>query len=57
MFLVGMVIGLCFFLGFGFMIDLLLRYLLLVGNILFGIVFSLGSIMGFVLGGVFIEKI
>lgn len=39
------------------MTDLLPRHLLPAGNILSGIAFSLGSIMGPVLGGVFIEKI
>ena len=38
------------------MTDLLPRHLLPAGNILSGIAFSLGSIMGPVLGGVFIEK-
>ncbi|MBZ4224005.1 MFS transporter [Bacillus wiedmannii] len=57
MLLAGMVIGSCFSLGLGFMTDLLPRHLLPAGNILSGIAFSLGSIMGPVLGGVFIEKI
>ena len=56
MLLAGMVIGSCFSLGLGFMTDLLPRHLLPAGNILSGIAFSLGSIMGPVLGGVFIEK-
>ena len=38
------------------MTDLLPRHLLPAGNILAGIAFSLGSILGPVLGGVFIEK-
>ncbi len=38
------------------MTDLLPRHLLPAGNILSGIAFSLGSILGPVLGGVFIEK-
>ena len=56
MLLAGMVIGSCFSLGLGFMTDLLPRHLLPAGNILSGIAFSLGSILGPVLGGVFIEK-
>lgn len=39
------------------MTDLLPRHLLPAGNILSGIAFSIGSIMGPVLGGIFIEKI
>ncbi|MBL3199574.1 MFS transporter, partial [Klebsiella pneumoniae] len=50
MLLAGMVIGSCFSLGLGFMTDLLPRHLLPAGNILSGIAFSLGSIMGPVLG-------
>ena len=57
MLLAGMVIGSCFALGLGFMTDLLPRHLLPVGNILAGIAFSVGSIIGPVLGGLFIEKI
>ena len=57
MLLAGMVIGSCFSLGLGFMTDLLPRHLLPAGNILSGISFSIGSIMGPVLGGIFIEKI
>ncbi|PFA14583.1 MFS transporter [Bacillus cereus] len=57
MLLAGMVIGSCFSLGLGFMTDLLPRHLLPAGNILSGIAFSIGSIMGPVLGGIFIEKI
>ncbi|MGH1049502.1 MFS transporter [Bacillus cytotoxicus] len=57
MLLVGMVIGSCFSLGLGFMTDLLPRHLLPAGNILSGIAFSIGSILGPVLGGVFIERI
>ncbi|MDZ5610095.1 MFS transporter [Bacillus pseudomycoides] len=57
MLLAGMVIGSCFSLGLGFMTDLLPRHLLPAGNILSGIAFSIGSILGPVLGGIFIEKI
>ncbi|MBC6971165.1 MFS transporter [Bacillus sp. Xin] len=57
MLLAGMVIGSCFSLGLGFMTDLLPRHLLPAGNILSGIAFSIGSIIGPVLGGIFIEKI
>ncbi|MDM5155487.1 MFS transporter [Bacillus sp. DX1.1] len=57
MLVAGMVIGSCFSLGLGFMADLLPRHLLPAGNILSGIAFSIGSIIGPVLGGVFIEKI
>lgn len=53
----GMVIGSCFSLGLGYMTDLLPRHLLPAGNILCGIAFSVGSITGPVLGGLFIEKI
>ncbi|CAM4276897.1 MFS transporter [Bacillus manliponensis] len=57
MFFAGMVIGSCFSLGLGFMTDLLPRHLLPAGNILAGIAFSIGSIIGPVLGGLFIERI
>ncbi|MFD0770149.1 MFS transporter [Bacillus sp. CGMCC 1.60114] len=53
----GMVIGSCFSLGLGYMTDLLPKHLLPAGNILCGIAFSIGSISGPVLGGLFIEKI
>ncbi|ENQ3106185.1 Predicted arabinose efflux permease, MFS family [Bacillus sp. 491mf] len=57
MLLAGMVIGSCFSLGLGYMTDLLSKHLLPAGNILCGIAFSIGSITGPVLGGLFIENI
>ncbi|MBO9129194.1 MFS transporter [Bacillus sp. 165] len=53
----GMVVGSCFSLGLGYMTDLVPKYLLPAGNILCGIAFSLGSIVGPIIGGIFIQTI
>lgn len=53
--LAGMFVGSLFSLGISFMTDLLPKSLLPAGNIMCGISFSLGSIIGPYLGGVFIE--
>lgn len=53
----GMIVGSTFSMGLGFMTDLLPKYLLPAGNILCGIAFSLGSIIGPVFGGIFIENV
>jgi MFS family permease len=57
MLLSGMVVGSCFSLGLGYMTDLLPKYLLPAGNILCGIAFSIGSIIGPVVGGIFIQTV
>ncbi|RCW62993.1 MFS transporter [Saliterribacillus persicus] len=51
----GLCIGSLYSLGVSFMTDLLPRTLLPAGNILCGIAFSLGSISGPYLGGIFLE--
>ncbi|MUV37782.1 putative MFS-type transporter YfkF [Lentibacillus sp. JNUCC-1] len=51
----GMAVGSTFSLGIAYMTDLLPRALLPAGNILVGVCFSLGSIIGPFLGGLFIE--
>jgi MFS family permease len=53
----GMIVGSTFSMGLGFMTDLLPKYLLPAGNILCGITFSMGSIIGPIFGGIFIEHI
>ncbi|WP_226035367.1 MFS transporter [Aquibacillus saliphilus] len=53
--LAGMCLGSLFSLGISYMADLLPRALLPAGNIMCGIAFSLGSITGPYLGGLFIE--
>ena len=54
-FIAGMIVGSTFSLGISYMTDLLPTYLLPAGNIICGIVFSLGSISGPFLGGLAIE--
>lgn len=51
----GMLVGSLFSLGISYMTDLLPRNLLPTGNILCGIAFSLGSIIGPFIGGAFIQ--
>lgn len=51
----GMLVGSLFSLGMSYMTDLLPNSLLPAGNILLGIVFSLGSISGPFFGGLFIQ--
>lgn len=53
--LAGMFVGSLFSLGMSYMTDLLPSYLLPAGNILLGIVFSIGSISGPFFGGLFIQ--
>lgn len=53
--LAGMLVGSIFSLGLSYMTDLLPKGLLPAGNILCGIAFSLGSILGPLIGGVVIE--
>ncbi|MEI5908586.1 MFS transporter [Bacillus spongiae] len=54
-FVAGMAVGSTFSLGITFMTDLLPKSLLPAGNIMCGILFSLGSISGPILGGITIE--
>lgn len=51
----GMLVGSLFSLGISFMTDILPPHLLPAGNILCGIAFSLGSISGPYLGGLFVD--
>lgn len=51
----GMFVGSLFSLGISYMTDLLPIYLLPAGNILVGIFFSIGSIAGPLLGGVYLQ--
>jgi MFS family permease len=51
----GMLVGSIFSLGISYMTDLLPKSLLPAGNIMCGIAFSIGSILGPLLGGVFID--
>src|SRR5690625_284652 len=53
--LAGMFVGSLFSLGISFMVDLLPKPLLPAGNLMIGIAFSLGSIGGPLIGGVFIQ--
>ncbi|MFD3449813.1 MFS transporter [Microbacteriaceae bacterium 4G12] len=54
-FVSGMIVGSSFGLGLGYMADLLPKYLLPAGNIICGIAFSFGSIIGPIFGGIFIQ--
>ena len=54
-FIAGMIVGSTFSLGISYMTDLLPTYLLPAGNIICGIVFSLGSISGPFFGGLAIQ--
>ncbi|MEH7181288.1 MFS transporter [Neobacillus vireti] len=51
----GMVVGSTFSLGISYMTDLVPRNLLATGNLLCGIFFSLGSLSGPIIGGLFIQ--
>jgi MFS family permease len=51
----GMVVGSTFSLGISYMTDLVPRNLLPTGNLLCGIFYSLGSLSGPILGGLFIK--
>ncbi|WP_342041945.1 MFS transporter [Bacillus sp. OTU2372] len=51
----GMVVGSTFSLGISFMTDLVPRYLLPTGNLLCGISYSVGSLSGPIIGGLFIK--
>lgn len=53
--LAGMFVGSLFSLGISFMVDLLPKSLLPAGNLMIGISFSLGSISGPLIGGLFIQ--
>ncbi|WP_121604724.1 MFS transporter [Virgibacillus sp. Bac332] len=55
--LAGMCVGSLFSLGISYMTDLLPGKLLPAGNLMVGIMFSLGSISGPFIGGLFIEKL
>jgi MFS family permease len=51
----GMVVGSTFSLGISYMTDLVPKNLLATGNLLCGIFFSLGSLSGPIIGGIFIQ--
>jgi len=51
----GMIVGSTFSLGISYMTDLLPKTLLPTGNLLCGIFFSLGSLSGPIIGGLFIK--
>lgn len=53
--LAGMFVGSIFSLGISYMADLMPRELLPTGNLLCGIAFSIGSLAGPILGGLFLE--
>jgi MFS family permease len=55
LFIAGMAVGSTFSLGISYMSDLMPKNLLPTGNLLCGIAFSVGSLLGPYLGGVFIE--
>ncbi|PMC36690.1 MFS transporter [Bacillus sp. UMB0899] len=55
LFISGMVVGSTFSLGISYMTDLMPKNLLPTGNLLCGIAFSIGSLAGPYLGGLFIE--
>ncbi|MFC0272891.1 MFS transporter [Metabacillus herbersteinensis] len=57
LFLAGMSVGSTFSLGISYMTDLMPRNLLPTGNLLCGIAFSIGSLAGPYLGGLFIEYV
>jgi MFS family permease len=54
-FVSGMVVGSTFSLGISYMTDLVPKNLLATGNLLCGIFFSLGSLSGPIIGGLFIQ--
>ncbi|KAB2336101.1 MFS transporter [Cytobacillus depressus] len=55
LFLAGMVVGSTFSLGISYMADLTPKNMLPTGNLLCGVAFSIGSLMGPFFGGVFIQ--
>lgn len=55
LFIAGMVVGSTFSLGISYMTDLMPKNLLPTGNLLCGVAFSVGSLAGPYVGGVFIE--
>ncbi|MBP2242667.1 MFS family permease [Cytobacillus eiseniae] len=55
LFVAGMVVGSTFSLGISYMTDLMPRNLLPTGNLLCGVAFSIGSLIGPYLGGLFIQ--
>lgn len=55
LFIAGMVVGSTFSLGISYMTDLMPKNLLPTGNLLCGVAFSIGSLAGPYLGGIFIE--
>ncbi|MFC5731790.1 MFS transporter [Cytobacillus gottheilii] len=55
LFVAGMAVGSTFSLGISYMTDLVPRNLLPTGNLLCGVAFSMGSLSGPFLGGIFIE--
>ncbi|XQY92362.1 MFS transporter [Metabacillus sp. HB246100] len=57
LFFAGMLVGSTFSLGISYMTDLMPRNLLPTGNLLCGVAFSVGSLAGPYLGGLFIEYI
>ncbi|GAE26354.1 major facilitator family transporter [Halalkalibacter wakoensis JCM 9140] len=57
LFIAGMLVGSTFSLGISYMTDLTPKSLLPTGNILCGIAFSLGSLLGPYLGGMFIQNV
>lgn len=54
-FIAGMAVGSTFSLGISYMTDLLPKHLLPAGNLMCGMAFSAGSILGPVLGGFFVQ--
>ncbi|MFE8697330.1 MFS transporter [Cytobacillus sp. FJAT-53684] len=55
LFIAGMVVGSTFSLGISYMTDLMPKNLLPTGNLLCGVAFSIGSLVGPYIGGVFIQ--
>ncbi|MBS4192204.1 MFS transporter [Bacillus sp. FJAT-49705] len=55
LFIAGMVVGSTFSLGISYMTDLMPRNMLPTGNLLCGVAFSIGSLIGPYFGGVFIQ--
>ncbi|WP_313800429.1 MFS transporter [Cytobacillus sp.] len=55
LFIAGMVVGSTFSLGISYMTDLMPKNLLPTGNLLCGVAFSVGSLIGPYIGGVFIQ--
>jgi MFS family permease len=55
LFIAGMVVGSTFSLGITYMADLMPKNLLPTGNLLCGVAFSVGSLIGPYIGGLFIQ--